>query len=162
MALRFAENGHTVLYLASKPLDKLPSPIKHSTDTDALKNIIFMYYNSNASLLLKLLEIHNWIKTPKLVIIESMEKFFNFQTQTYVQLILAHTIIMAALHNCVTTFSESFQNKIAFSLISINTEKFKCYKKMMPIFVDLYYYKNNWMTMNEHIMENIRNLFQLT
>lgn len=160
MALSFAENGHTVLYLASKPLDKLPYSIKHTTDT--LKKIIFMYFNTDTLLLQKLVEIHNWNKSPKLIIIESLETFFNFETQTYDKLICAHTLLLATLHNCATIFAERFPNKQAFSLISVNTDKFELYKKMVQILVDLYYYKNNWMIMDENTMQKLRHLFELS
>lgn len=161
VCLSFAENGHTVLYLASRPIEKLPSNVQHNTET--LRKIFFMYYSTSTDLVKKLLDIHSWNKSPKLIIIESMETFFNCcQTQTYEQLVSMHAMLIGTLHDCVRTFADRQPDGKAFSLVSLNSRRNDCYPRMLSILMDLYYYKKNWFNIDENSLDELKMALELS
>lgn len=162
VCLSFADNGHTVLYLASKPIEKLPYAIQQQHNNESLRKIFFMYFSTSTDLVKKLLDIHSWNKSPKIIIIESIETFFNFPTQTYDQLVSMHTMLIATLHDCVRTFADRQPDGKAFSLTSLNSRRNDCYPKMLSIWIDLYYYKKNYFSIDEHLLGKLKNSLELS
>lgn len=149
-SVEIAADGHTVLYISSKPIQKLPE-FAHQ-NVDALKQIIFMYFKNRESLMERLLDLHNWSKTPKLVILDSLQQFFESNSMetssSMAEVYDFYSIIIATLHDCVRTFSEKLQCT-ALCVVTLDLDLQKSYNKnLLQTLVDLYYYNDNCVTAN--------------
>lgn len=157
------------MYVANQPLEKLPiddldadtlttsAPI--ALNKDILRNIIFKYLKTSGDVLKLMLGLHTWNLVPKLVIIDSLHKYFVEPTTTmcngelvigptptnYNQFIENHCLLTASVQNALDALSIRL-NGHSFSIISIDfkDEHFaEFYNEFQKTFLDLYYYKAN-------------------
>lgn len=131
-------------------MNKIPTVLPDTTTSlhkDILQNIIFRYYHKTHSALLKtLLELRTWKFTPKLIIIESLQLFFDADSglMTYKDFIKNHSVVIASLQNAIHALSKQL-NQDCFSIVSFDSgeDKFvEYYEEFLQTLVDLYYMKD--------------------
>lgn len=125
--------------MTSKKIEKLPINIK---DKNTLRKIIFMYFQSYESLLKYILDLSNWNTTPKLIIIELLNEIIQYKTIKLEDFIEKHCILIAALQNVINCNTKKL-NEMCYSIVTINGNSSEHYKNILPVLINLYYYKNN-------------------
>lgn len=149
IALKFAERGHSVLFILPQPLESLPVAAKSLTQ-DLLKKIIFRYIGTFKELMKVLLGIHTWSRKPSLVLINSPEAYFKdcggsggSAPTEFADFFANHCLIAAALQNAIGSLS-TIHKSTCVSVLSMDfsAKNFAgFYKQMEEKFVDLYFYE---------------------
>lgn len=151
IALNFADKGHTVVYLRTKPFAKISqlAYYKQRFPSAIYTKFLFFYMQTFEELITYILTIHKWNLTPTLIIIESLDSFPMKRTEnlttslTYINFLKNYSLLIAALQNIVRNYGVN-NNSTCFSAITLNSQSFpsNC-STVMQRLIDLYYYKNN-------------------
>lgn len=141
IAVKYAERGQKVLYISTKQLNELPTT--QSLQKDILRNITFRYHKSYTELVKTLLELHTWTIVPNLIIVESLQLFFDNGNNLipYKEFIKNHSLTIASLQNAVQSLS-NHSDKGCFSIVTLDSNENKFdgyYEKFLQIMLDLYY-----------------------
>lgn len=140
--MKEAEQGNTVWYLASKPVDKLPE-IFVRKDRSILKKIMFTYCKSLETLIQKLMDLDNMNITPSLIIVESLHTFFaNIPNRNAEYFLHGHTKTLACLQSCVYSFNERLKGP-CWGIVSLDDSEDYSQRSIATI-TDLFYYKKNF------------------
>lgn len=161
--MNFAQKNHKVLFIARRPLDRLPiddEDANASLSANILRNIIFRYANTVNELRRIVLELHSWSLAPRLLIIDSLQEFFvdavaanvhdndhDFgadPTPTdFTEFCQAHCMITAATQNAVDSMACRLSGPCA-SIISIDFDAvpsyFPYYQRFRTKYCQLYYF----------------------
>lgn len=164
IALKFAQKNQKVLFIARRPLDRLPFDDDDSNaplSANILRNIIFRYANTVDELRKAVLELHTWGWAPRLLIIDSLQEFFIDEVATndgrddyelcahstptnYTQFCEAHCIITAATQNAVDSMSCRLLRSPCASIISIDFDAVpslhRYYERFRTRYFELYYF----------------------
>lgn len=159
IALKYAQKNHKVLYIARRPLERLPIDDINST-ASILRNIIFRYAKTVNELRLVILELHSWVLSPRLLIIDSLQDFFidtvvvadgrdeyalcaGITPPDFTKFCEAHCMITAATQNAVDSMSCRHRGTCA-SIVSIDLDAVpslhEYYKRFSSRYFDLYYF----------------------
>lgn len=103
-----------------------------------------MYFKSLEALINKLMDLHNMILTPSLIIIESLHSFFTHQERKNLEFFLqGHAKTFAGLHSCVESFAERLKGP-CWSIVSLDdNEGYSGH--CLNTLIDLFYYKKNYL-----------------
>ncbi|XP_031627662.1 uncharacterized protein LOC116343619 [Contarinia nasturtii] len=150
IAFCLARTGKKVTFISRKSPESLP--IEDGADEtlyrDILMNIVFSYSFDATELIKYLLGIEKLQPRPDVVIIDFLHTFFedhlisswdtdhNFQSH----FIECHMLITASLFSTMDVLSNGSRDKF-ISVICIDPNRHKIYKRFIQTLVDSYYYK---------------------
>lgn len=153
--MKFGRNGHNVLYLTQKPIEKVPFTTEYTTsnfvsDVDALRNITLRYCKTLPALLKTILEIHTWARCPRIIILESLHTYFlptateseEARMKSYTEFSENHALVVASLLNAVDSLFLRTKAH-CFSIVSTDFNSSTHYEQFRQLFMDLYYSKPN-------------------
>ncbi|XP_037051901.1 uncharacterized protein LOC119085589 [Bradysia coprophila] len=142
IAINLADDGKTVWYLASKPVDKLPD-IFLRQDRDTLKRIIFTYCKSLEALNQKLMNLDNTSNVnASLIIVEPLHTFFpDSVARNSDHFLQAHAKTLAILQSCVCSLNGR-PNGSCWSIASLD-DSVGYSGECVATLIDLFYYKKN-------------------
>lgn len=156
IAFQVAKRGHRVLFIAAKPLEKLPvdenDPLAaYLLDGNIIRNIIFKYTNHADGFMNILLEINVSRVKPRLIIVDFLHTFFseienlpsaNLKHDLYDDFIRKHMLIMAFVQHSVNNVVKCM-GKECFSVVCIDVLSNKIYERFVQSMVDQYYIEKN-------------------
>lgn len=130
---------------------------KQIPDKEALKKIFFVYTLSKRKIISKLLEFNDWNRTPKIIIYESLNQFFDSSNTPNDTLIEQYSFFISYIHSFVDVFSNKHNQK-CFSIISIDQNNSIKINKIQQTLIELYFYKKNCYLQGDDIPKKLNQI----
>ncbi|XP_055305230.1 uncharacterized protein LOC129569966 [Sitodiplosis mosellana] len=159
IAFRLAKSGKHVLYIAAKPPESLPIEDEYDDELyrDILKNIVFSYSSNAHDLINYFMGIQQMQPRPEVLVVDFLHTFFDnvssldtdHQLQRY--FIECHMLITAGAISAVDMLSNDSVTQF-ISIISIDPDYHRIYKRFIQTYIDSYYYKEGCISTSSDLL----------
>lgn len=143
-AIGAASREHYVLYITHTPFDYIPggstAVLLSSHRSSINKNIVFMYPQNYTELIDRLCSLHSWMRSPSIVVIDSLHAFGGPLTHPSEKDAQQIAIVIALLLDLASVFRVSGKCK---TFLSVNRDSFK--SDVLQKLVQTYYYTNQYL-----------------